>query len=216
MANKTNLIVVLFLMYSSIILLDVSCKSHISDKDKKMNNVRVTEEKQKVNYQVFKTWINDTVQVLNLNKQKEKQTIAGLQDTQIDISPDSLSLEVIKRFEIDISSNTSFKKNIIVDNVLELLKEYDELPKGEFKLMFLTSNYYYPSSASDLVYDDLFELRDLKVINHFSTMISSYNYIRGRINEKKVVKNTDKKDSIEYYDFIWDGNKLKKIKRDNL
>lgn len=169
----------------------------------KLNNFNSQETHEKA----FKSWIKDSLSIININLIKDKKEIAGFVTFEINLGADSLSLEVITKFELDINVNLVTKKDD-VSNVLALLKEYYELPEGKFKLSFLTSNYYYPSSAKDLIYDNLFELKNLEVFEYATETTNFYSYIRGRINDKKVITKVGDKEVVKFYNFIWSGDSV--------
>lgn len=164
-----------------------------------------------VNDSAFKLWLKDTVSFIVNRLDKEKKRNEGLINYEINISEDSLSMELKKGFQVRINAKKLPQRRLsnMVLNVQNLLNEYGELPKGQFNLEFKTLDYYYPSSSRAIIYDDLFEISEIKIKT--GNTISEYTYIRGRLGSVKTTKFL-KGNAIEvnYFDFIWDGNKLKK------
>jgi hypothetical protein len=145
----------------------------------------------------FKSWITDTVPILNSHLFMEHEIIFGT---------DSLSLRLKKYYSFNWSRQDSIKTDNEVQKVLYLLKKYDELPPNKFEISFNTMDYFYPSRVDQLRFEEVFEIQDLRVISTKDT--STYGYIRGRLSGKKV---TVKDGKSKKYDFIWDNNELKKI-----
>ena len=85
------------------------------------------------------------------------------------------------------------------------MDEYNELPTKNFRLIFTTSYYFYPTSIDRLNYEFLFKIKEIKLITN--NAISMYYYIRGRLSDKKVKTNSSE---AIMYEFVWVDNKLKK------
>jgi hypothetical protein len=146
---------------------------------------------------VFKSWVSDTISFLKKSNANKNYDII--------LSPDSLSLEILRNYKI---KNEEIGSNKIKDiqNVVLLLKEYDEIPKTNYSLSFASKYFYFPSTTSNLKYEYLFELREITTKAENET--TTFNYIRGRLSGKKVVLSNG---SIKKYEFNWEGTELKKV-----
>lgn len=152
----------------------------------------------------FKSWLRDTLLTLKSGKTifNEKYTI----------NYDSLSLTLNLNYDFIAKMGKSYSDKHI-NALISLLKDYDEYPKHEFRLIFMACYFYYPSSARFLKRDIDYELKDIHVIDLDKKTNSNYSYIHGRFSGK-VISTQVQKDSVNLvrYEFIWDGNILKKIK----
>ncbi|HWW40025.1 hypothetical protein [Pedobacter sp.] len=183
------------LLIISICLLIASCHS-------KKTNTAINIPKQE---QVFKEWLRDTLATIKVNPDKITD---GLVKSQFVVADDSLLVSELKDYEFHSKRRSSNKE---ISNVISLLKEYDEIPKGNFELSFTTKKSYEPSVIADFKYDFVAEMEDI-VIQTTQTR-TEYNYIRGRLSDKKVqslLKSADQNDGL--YDFIWEHSKLTKRK----
>jgi hypothetical protein len=164
------------------------------------------------NDSAFKVWLSDSLQTLKSNLIHKKENQLELKKIQFNVGEDSLSLEILQQYQLKITSKSLAKANDDIKLIIDLLKSYDELPNKEFLLRFIVVDDYYPSSAQNLIYDDLMEIRNLQAIESSPTIISSYTYIRGRLNDKKVIQELNNKEVTTQYNFIWKDQNLIKQK----
>ena len=155
----------------------------------------------------FKIWLRDTVSVLKENSVTEIKKHLGLKNIDLIVDPDSLSLEVLEKFEVNVTGKISQIKKGDAKNVLRLLQQYREVPKGKFRLTFSISEYFYPSTVKELIHELLFEIKNLQIVDE-SGSTYNYSYIRGRIDGKTVTKKVNGKTIISHYNFIWDNARL--------
>ncbi len=155
---------------------------------------------------LFKQWVKDTTAMIKLNPDVMEN---GLVKFQIVLEADSLLLSIFKTYEFDSKNKIV---NYEISNVISLLREYAELPKGNYKLSFVTEKSFYSSTIKELKYD--FDSNLNKIIVKTSHTNTEYKYIRGRLSGKKVLKLDTKVENRNYdlYDFVWIGDKLTKRK----
>lgn len=153
---------------------------------------------------LFKQWVKDTTAMIKMNPDS---MLNGLVKSQVVVGADSLLLSDFKTFEFDSKNKIECKE---ISNVISLLKEYDELPKDNYKLSFVAEKSFSSSMANGRKYDFDSELKNV-IVKTFHTN-TEYKYIRGRLSGKKVFKSDIKDGSYDQYDFVWDENKLIKRK----
>ena len=159
----------------------------------------------------FKAWLRDSLPFLTSKLISETGNKEGLKEYQINIGKDSLSMEIIRQFEIEVNPKRINSANDYISGVIDLLKRYEECPNTTFELTFSTLDEYGPSMSQNSVYDDLFEIKDLML--KYMNKVVNYSYIRGRINDKKLTEFADGRKIVTNYDFIWKDGKLIKLKR---
>jgi hypothetical protein len=154
--------------------------------------------------EIFKNWLKDTLVNLAIWKQEKEMNIAK---KEILISKDSLSLTTNVYYLANISLKE--KQTGDISNMIDLFKEYDELPKKDFKLSFLYQMFYYPSTVEQLKYDFIYEIKEVEIVEDDSK--SKFTVTRGRLNRKEVEsKNINGKKEVIETDFIWNGDILEK------
>jgi len=151
---------------------------------------------------LFKSWLADTLKYLSF---PEKERAKDMENKHIIIGEDSLSLTINSYYRTEISEKNKVSGE--VSNIVNLLKEYEELPSETFTLSFLFESYYYPSSSEEMKYDFVNEIKDIQVLEKDSKL-KKYGFIRGRFTNKEVISKTGESVKTE---FIWEGEKL--IKR---
>lgn len=159
---------------------------------------------------VFKTWLKDTLSRIKGDLILEQKSNSAFLSSYIEIGSDSTSFEIIKNYTVQIKSGRLNKHSDDVKRIIELLMEYDEIPSRKYILIFSTSNYYTPSMSNTLIYDNLFEIKELKVIVEKPFSTRKYTCIRGRINSKTQFIKARNENVVKEYNFIWVGNSLKK------
>ena len=127
--------------------------------------------------QIFKSWLRDTLVNLIPWKSKLEKDIT---QKEIFIENDSLSLKIEIYYSDSITKDEKYSGEIL--NMIELLKENNELPKPPFRLSFNYEWFYYPSSVEQLKYDFIYEIRDIKIMQLNS--ITKFGFIRGRLIDK--------------------------------
>ncbi len=199
MKTPQLLLVIIFLMILS------SCSKQI---EKRVKEPEILIDSTIVNGKeydfVFKSWLKDTLITLSSWKSKLED---GIEKKNFSVESDSLTLTI----EVYYKSDVNIKSHIEISNMLDLLKEYGELPKKGF-ISFRYEHLYFPSSVVQLDYEYSYEISDI-LIELSQHERKKYNFIRGRINNKEVVASDENGNSkIERYDFIWEGDKLIKKK----
>ena len=142
----------------------------------------------------FKYWLNDTLNSLKKNKQL----------VDYFITPDSLSFTTKKMFKI--TPDDKINNDSVVSVMLELLKEYDEMPNGGYSLSFEYEEFYYPSENSKLKYEMIYEIKNFVVLENNCT--HEYMFNRGSLMGK--IKQCGKH-SKERVEFRYTDDKLIKI-----
>ena len=158
----------------------------------------------------FKNWLKDTSNRIKNDLAIEQRFNSAFLNFNTEIGSDSTSFEIIKNYIVQIKPSNIGKHSNDVARIIELLREYDEIPSKKFILLFSTSNYYSPSMSKNLIYDNLFEIKELRVIVEKPFSVNSYTCIRGRINSKTQFLKANDKNLIREYNFIWVGNNLVK------
>jgi|GEM_PF-1812511 len=157
---------------------------------------------------LFKSWLTDTLSML------DSQFLAHMQakdivKTEIVIAPDSLGLTIVQHYEATIKHNLAVNASGYTKNLLDLLMEYDEFPKTDFRVKFDANKIYSPSPVPELAYGFSDELGSIEVTESNGRIVSQYAYVRGRLSYKTVVrKEKNGKYVEEHVDFDWDDNKL--------
>lgn len=155
--------------------------------------------------ETFKDWLKDTL--IHLYSW-QKQSDIDITKKEIELGKDSLSLTTSTYYSTQISDKKKLKGEIL--NMIDLLKEYDELPRNHFQLSFQYQMFYYPSSVEQLRYDFVYEIKNIQIVEDSSK--SKFKFIRGRLGGKEVEKkNRHGKKEIVKTDFIWKDDKLIKI-----
>jgi hypothetical protein len=170
------------------LLFAISC-SHSSNHPVELSG---KEDALKVNE--FKKWLRDTLQTLN-RKTEGTEVIVG--------DSESLTLRFHYNFTIDKPADADTN-----DLAIDLLKQYNEIPKGKFILNYIRKEYYRPSYAEGLIYECTTDVPQLEVKDLTNNALISYSYIRGRLSGKVTNRNQQAKES----EFIWLDDSL--IKRD--
>lgn len=194
MKNKVIILIILVLILS---LLRVYSTNYIRGRQQQV--------------QSFKSWLNDTLSVLNTAKTTEKDKSMGLQAVLVSVETDSASVNITKKFFLKVTPNSNGKYAKYINSIIALLKEYKEYPKTSFTLKMETSDFYYSSISSGRVYEYVLEIPIITVETLNS--ITEYKYIRGRLSGKKTkVRSTYHSETTTKIEFIWNGKKLiKKI-----
>jgi len=161
------------------------------------------------NDQEFKHWLKDTLVKLSI---WENQKVKNIAKKEIKLGKDSLSLMIEICYSIAFINGK--EKEYVekeISNMIDLLNEYDELPKKNFKLSFTYQMFYYPSSIKQLKYEYIYEIKNLEVVENDSN--AEFSLIRGRLSGKELIKRNKngRNDTIEI-DFIWKGDSLIKHK----
>jgi hypothetical protein len=206
MKNYCKLFILFFVLLS---LFHLSCINNNANKNKD-NHKNISDSMNSLvmnSDQIFKNWLKDTLIYL-YNWQKEKET--NIVKKEIYISDDSLSIKTNSYYATLI--NGSEQQTGEISKIIDLLKEYEELPLKSFKLSFVYYVFYQPSSVEQLRYDFVKEIKDLEIIE--GDIKSNFSYIRGRLSGKEVTKNgSSGKQEIIKTDFIWKGDTLVKNPR---
>lgn len=176
------------------------------NEEQKINSeVTDTISTQRNNYeQIFKTWLKDTLP--NLYKWQITNE-ANIIKKEVLLDNDSLRLNTNCYYavSIDETKNKNLPNEIV--NMIELLKEYDELPKKDYSLSFVYKMDYSPSVVEQLKHDFIYDINNI-VVEELGSK-TNYSYIRGRFSNKQVIRKR-KGDNLDTMNinFIWDGDKL--------
>ena len=184
---------------------DKSENRSVATSPKKGNDtVNITLEN---NQKEFKLWLKDTLIVLN-GQRASKQDYTR---REVVVGADSLALSIKSFFYYEAGPKHGHSvKQGKPSALLGLLSDYGEYPTTDFQLSFNVSIDFYPSFA--LGVDHYAELEDIKIVQSGGERTSEYYLIRGRISSKKVLSMDEKgQQKEELYDFIWDGDSLKKV-----
>ncbi len=203
---------ILKLFLICVIQLEASCdfKTNHTSKVNLDHNTSENSERLINRDHEFKRWLIDTLYELNNSNQNIVNKSKGIKK-EITVSPDSLGLSIIDKYDSIVASNEDFKQKDVRDLIM-LFREYEEFPKGNFILSFQTDYFYTPSMVPKLPYDMTFNIDNIKIIEQ-GEVISYYSYIRGRLSYKEVMQFTpDGRKKNERINFIWDGKKLIKRK----
>lgn len=156
------------------------------------------------NEQIFKSWLIDTLG--NLNDWENIKELYVIKNELI-VDSDSFSLQLNSYYSTKINNRNKYEGEIL--NILNLLKEYDELPKQEFILSFNFQMFYYPSDIERFKYNFIYEINDLMLIEVDKT--TKYSYNRGRLtNKEEAFREKNGKERIIKTNFIWNGEMLEK------
>jgi hypothetical protein len=206
--NITNLFNQLLLLM--LLGLVSSCNSMDNDgyKTKLVDEAQNTNNTSVYSDSIFKRWVADTLN--KLNSSKEEKFKSGWFAQKLVVGLDSLSLSIGKNFDsIDGSGKVNLPQDAI--NLLALLKEYEEYPKGMFTLKFKTTEFYAPSLRSGATYEVTYSIDSIYILEPDGVK-SHYIYIRGRFSHKELTWLSSRNKELERIDFIWDNNELKKVK----
>jgi hypothetical protein len=156
----------------------------------------------------FKEWVRDTINNHILAKSSDPMATQQY-IKKLDITRDSQVLTIIYNYHLTIGQKKR-EKSEDVQTVLQLLKKYDELPKGPFDLRFAINYEYSPSTTIPcLIRDEYSYLSDLVVTTGADSIASRYEYVRGRLSYK-IVESDKHGSKRKRTEFIWNGNKLTK------
>jgi hypothetical protein len=150
----------------------------------------------------FRKWTKDTIGILNATRYD-----TSLRKIACKLSEDS-GLFVISQNYRFVYDNASLKKDDNCKHLIALLREYDELPPMNSSCSFSIVESYYPDVTGNRLYDFVYEWDHIEIKTRDE--IRKYGYIRGRLNDKKVIRNNGKDSA--YYQFIWNDKKLIKEK----
>ena len=206
--NFTNLFIklLIFILLGSLF----SCNITKNDgcKTKSVGEVQNSKNTFVYSDSTFRGWLVDTL--TKLNSSKKKQFTSKWFAQELIVGLDSQSLSINKHFDsIDGSIKVNLPKDAI--NLISLLKEYEEYPKGMFTLNFITSEFYTPSLRVGATYDVSFSIDSIYLFEQDGVK-SHYIYIRGRLSYKELTWPRYRNKEMEHIDFIWENNKLKKVK----
>lgn len=155
-------------IFSTVFLFLLSCKP---------NEEKINIKKQDKSSIVFKSWLKDTLTVLKNEKVTDYKR-------EIKVSDDSLSMDIIKHYNTNISPN---KKNEIKSKellyALDLLIRNKELPKEKFKIQFIIGLYYSVSMVEQLKYEFDSEVKEFIVIDKKQSI--KYKFSKGNLIEKR-------------------------------
>ena len=158
--------------------------------------------------EVFKKWVKDT---LNIIKKKPDKLNGGLINVKFKLADDSLLLDEVKSYKYKSGDKITDKT---ISNVIDLLNEYNELPKSNYELSFTTVTSFSSSPISRLKYDYTFEFESI-ILKYLDNEIE-YKYIRGRLSGKTVRLDDNISGSKKIiYDFVWKDNELVKVRINN-
>ncbi|RXM42102.1 hypothetical protein [Flavobacterium sp. YO64] len=146
-------------------------------------NCKNKEEKiiasQKRNELIFKNWLRDTINTLNKENHLDYKR-------KINISVDSLSMDIVKTFDEKISPEKINKiKNKELIYAMDLLSRNHYLPEDEFKLKFVINSYYSISMVGQLKYEYDSKIKQFDVIK--KSKIEKYTFLKGNFIEKKIL-----------------------------
>ncbi len=155
---------------SLIFLIFIHCKN------KEEKNIAF----QNKNELIFKNWLRDTINILN----KENNQLDYKRE--MNISTDSLSIDIVKTFDKKIKPKEINKiKNKELIHAIDLLSRNNDLPKDEFRLKLINSSYYSVSMVEKLKYDYDNEIKQFDVIK--KNKIEKYKFLKGNFIEKKIL-----------------------------
>lgn len=194
MKRTSNLLV---LLWFTLCISVVNCRApQKSEKEQKLDSDSLIIPSD----QLFKSWLNDTLSnFINWEKVENNNIVSK----ELVVSKDSLSLLTNTYYFTNITRDTELSGKVL--NMVDLLKEYDEFPKEDFKLSFLYKEFYYPTSIAQMRYDFIYEINDFQVITNETK--SEFQYIRGRLISKKVESTYKKSPSVKI-EFIWQGDTI--------
>ena len=168
-----------------------------------------------INTLKFKRWVIDTLRFINkedslspvfYEKRSDEQNVVGHKKVKYLNTADTSVFQINEYYSLE-AFGKQFYSDENVNNVLLLLKEYDEIPNKKFKLKFNVKIEYTPSPVKGLSRDFIYEIEDLEVDGENENVKTSFGYIRGRLSGKKVVKkNIDGTKQETQFDFIWESN----------
>lgn len=130
---------------------------------------------------IFRKWLRDTINVLNKENQLDYKR-------EMNISTDSLSMDIVKTFDEKISPENIHKiKNKELIYAMDLLSRNHDLPEDKFRLKLVITSYYSVSMVEQLKYEYDSEIKMFNVIK--KNTIEEYKFLKGNFIEKKILKN---------------------------
>ncbi|MFN0189711.1 MAG: hypothetical protein ACKVQV_13505 [Bacteroidia bacterium] len=200
---KKNKLFLLCLTFYGLLLF--SCSNSNKNKNEinyQVNKYDSTIAKTNKPEEVFKSWLKDTL--INLSNWKTK-TENDVPKKDVLLSNDSLLLTIETYYSTFIVN--SMAQSGEVSNIIDLLKEYDEMPNKSFTLSFLYQKFYSPPSVEQLKYDFIYEIKDIQIAEVNSK--TNFCFIRGRLSGKELIKESKNgKQELIKTDFIWQGDTL--------
>jgi hypothetical protein len=127
---------------------------------------------------------------------------------ELKLSKDSLSLQMNTTFLLNFDNLSSLHPQ--EKNIVDLLKEYDELPYNDYQISFENEMFFFPSSIERLSYEWVNEINQLKILK--KDKISEYYLVRGRLSNKVETIDNNGIKTIVQTEFIWNDGKLSKRK----
>lgn len=125
----------------------------------------------------FKNWLKDTLN--NLKKTSYNKEYKRI----IDISKDSLSLNISKSYDTILTTDKEIKKREL-DYAIELLKINNELPKEKFRLKMTIIQSYNSPMVEQLIYDYDYEIKQFSIEQ--KNITTNYNFAKGNLIEKTI------------------------------
>lgn len=161
-----------YLIFPTLLLL-LSCKQtkfpDLKEKEVK-KDINLLNEKDLE----FKNWMKDTLKLLGKESYNEYQR-------EIKVDKDSLSLQLIKKYDIEINKNSkSNSKEIIY--ALDLLESNKEMPTKTFHMEFIVDYYFYVSSVEQLKRN--FDTEISKFVVSFDKRQIEYKFMKGNLIDK--------------------------------
>jgi hypothetical protein len=153
---------------SLIFLIFINCKYKEEKKITQHNKSEI----------IFKNWLRDTLTILNNEKKLDYKR-------DITVSVDSLSLDIVKRFDKKVNHKNIDKiKSKELLYAFDLLNRSNNMPEDEFNLKLIISSYYTVSMVEQLKYDYDSEIKSFEIIK--KNKIEKYKFVKGNFVDKKV------------------------------
>jgi hypothetical protein len=189
-----------------IVFLQIACSGKTREKktDHHINKSVQTYQNEKSDTK-FKIWLNDTLVKLQI---WEKELAGSIIKKELKLSKDSLSLQMNTTFLLNFDNLSSLHPQ--EKNIVDLLKEYDELPYNDYQISFENEMFFFPSSIERLSYEWVNEINQLKILK--KDKISEYYLVRGRLSNKVETIDNNGIKTIVQTEFIWNDGKLSKRK----
>lgn len=149
----------------------------------------------------FKDWLKDTLKVIEGFKGEYTD-----KTMKYEVAEDSLQLDILEGYQFVFNKACKSTDNDI-KYIIDLLKEYSELPEFHSIIRFTVHHTYYSSVTERLKIEFVEELEDISVKSK-DTLIE-YGYIRGRLSDKYVTVKGSGKPKL-HYELVWENNKLLK------
>ncbi|MDI9312741.1 MAG: hypothetical protein QM535_21205 [Limnohabitans sp.] len=166
-----KLFLLLFILNSIFIFL-TSCKQVEKTKEKKISHNLNNKEIE------FKIWLKDTLKTI-------KKGSSDSLKREIKIEKDSLSLELIKSYNLTLSKNYNGNDKEIV-YALDLLNRNNIMPQNQFHLDYTIQYYFYVSPVEQLKKD--FDTEIQKFIVRYKNENIEYKFIKGNLISSKNIK----------------------------